>query len=399
MTTRLYQDDSYLTKFSAKIKKINNTDSGWEIRLNQTAFYPESGGQLYDTGELAGFEVVNVYQDEDGDIVHVVNGWDDSISGTVVGIINEKNRLANMRKHTGQHILSQSFERCCEARTVSAHLGQDFSTIELSVESLDNEQLNSTERLANETVFKDLPIDILYLEHDELSKYPIRKIPEREGKFRIIKIGEFDYTACGGTHCSRTGEVGLIKIVSTEKIRGHLRVAFLTGMESVEDYQKRHDIITDLSTRYTCGIEDIGDRMDKLSDQNKELKGQISELNKRLMPYEADSILSQADVRGDTKVVTGRYDNRDPGELKDLALTITRENKAVVVFGTNDKMVISASKDSRLRASEIAREIMKEIGGKGGGSDIFAQVGAIPLEKRDEKMDNISGILKSLLKE
>ena len=236
MTEKYYLDDSYLFEFTGRIRDIRKKDAGYEIILDATAFYPESGGQLCDTGHLDARQVINVFENDAGDIVHVCLDWSAPVDSEVTGRIDRERRLDNMRKHTGQHILTQSLIQTVKAKTVSSHLGDEESTIELSIDSITDDDIFESEKLANDTVMQNLPVKISYHERSELEKLGVRKIPERQGRYRIVQVGDFDCTACGGTHCRRTGEVGPIKIISQEKIRGHIRVTFLTGRQAIIDY-------------------------------------------------------------------------------------------------------------------------------------------------------------------
>lgn len=398
MTKKLYPDDSYLFEFSSKAVDVRKGDSGFEVVLEASAFYPESGGQLYDTGYLDDSRVVNVFLNDADDVVHVVDKWQAAIGDEVHGRIDIDRRLDNMRKHTGQHILSQSFIETAGAATVSAHLGEIESTIELSTASLGPVDLFKVEQLANRIVMENRPIRIHYLKSEELGKFPIRKIPEREGIFRIIEVNEFDYTACGGTHVGQTGEVGLIKIISREKIRNRLRIGFLTGSASLGDYHAKHEVISSLSNSLTCHFSDLPGSFEKLMDQNNALKREVFALNKKLQPLEIERLIKKAVDLGDFIVISEIYDNKDLKELKNLAAEICGNRPAVVVFSSEDKLQIAVSDNLPTPASQVANAIMEKFGGRGGGSQAFAQVGAIPQGMIEKIMSDIAGIIKSILK-
>ncbi|UCD16346.1 MAG: alanyl-tRNA editing protein, partial [Candidatus Zixiibacteriota bacterium] len=194
MTRKLYLDNAYRFSFESGVIAVHESESGFEVILDTTAFYPESGGQLFDLGTLDGAAVFNVVENDRGEVIHLVDRWDAAIGQTVRGEIDHVRRLDNMRKHTGQHILSRAFIETACADTVSAHLGQSESTIELSAEAIGPNEIEDAESLANEIVWQNLPVKIAYCEREKLKHLPVRKIPEREGHYRIIQVGEFDYT-------------------------------------------------------------------------------------------------------------------------------------------------------------------------------------------------------------
>jgi len=398
MTERLYYNDSYLLDFKSSVESVRKIDRGFEIVLKESAFYPDSGGQLHDTGTLDGEKVIDVYTGEDnGEVVHVLENWKADAGATVRGLIDKVRRYENMRKHTGQHILSRAFIEVAGADTVSAHLGETESTIELSRAELNDDVIYDAERLANRIVLENHPIRIDYLTRDELKNLPIRKIPELEGKFRIIRVGEFDYTACGGTHCRHSAEVGIIKVVALEKLRGHLRVTFLCGLQALEDYAAKHNAVTALSNRFTCHFNDLESVVMKLTDQNSALRKEITSLQKKLMPFEVERLKENNDEIHGVRIVIQSYDDQDPKDLKDLAMQVTRAYDSVAILASQDKLFISVSEGLPTNAKKLAALIMEKFAGKGGGSPAFAQIGGIPMDRRDEYLRSLVKLIREEL--
>nr|MBN2278003.1 hypothetical protein [candidate division Zixibacteria bacterium] len=397
MTEKLYLNDGEMLDFTARVISADQVDGGWEIILDRTAFYPQSGGQLFDTGLLDNKTVINVLKRDD-EVVHVVADWETDIGTLVEGKIDRERRLDNRRKHTGQHILSQSFIRTAGAKTVSAHLGEIESTIELSVAEIDENQLEAAEDLANRIVMENHPIEIGYYDREELGNMPIRKIPELGGgEYRIIGIGDFDYTACGGTHCRRTGEIGSIKIIGQEKIRGHVRIIFLTGRQAVTDYREKHKVLTSLVGRLTCHFTDLDGSVGKILEQNVSLRRDLTDLNRQMMSFRAESLIKNAVPIAGGYLVVDRFDGIDIKNLRELAQVLVQKGQVAVVLLADDKVLMAASEDSGFDASHMARIFMENFGGRGGGNRAFAQVGGIPLDKRSEISDNLINILKQEL--
>src|SRR6476646_6326639 len=227
MTKRLYYTDPLLTAFDATVVSNEIEDGRSVVVLDQTAFYPSSGGQPFDTGQLDGTRVVDVVDREDGTIAHVV---EKSLApGTVVhGDIDWPRRFDHMQQHTGQHVLSAAFDRLSGVKTVSFHLGADVSTIDLAREVTPKE-IAAAEDEANRIVWEDRPVTIRYATAEEAAALPLRKEPVRTGTLRLIDVEGFDLSACGGTHVSRTGAVGLIAVTAWERFKGGHRLEFACG--------------------------------------------------------------------------------------------------------------------------------------------------------------------------
>ncbi len=384
MTRKLYQDDSCLWEFSSRVRDVRSGEKGFEIILEATAFYPESGGQLADRGTLDDNEVRAVILDEEDNIIHVCRDWK-ALPGTeVIGRIDKERRLEHMRQHTGQHILSGAFIKAANIATVSAHLGDPECSIELDCRALDDEILARVETLANEVVRDNSGIDIGYFDREELEKLQVRKIPDRQGKFRIVSIGEHDRTACGGTHCQRTGEVGLIKIIGAEKIRNRVRLTFLTGAAAVTDGILKNNVANRLSTHLTCHIKDIPEAVEKLRSQNAELRGEIGRLNRELMPFEIEKLRQKAVAIGPCRIIFENREGSDPKTLRNLAGELAKDTGTIVIFMFGDKLLIAASTDAPLNAAGMASLFTSKIGGKGGGNPALAQIGNIAEELRTD---------------
>src|SRR5882672_8267714 len=203
MTDRLYYNDSYLCEFEARI--VRRSEDGGCIYLDHTAFYPSSGGQPFDTGTIGGAAVIDVI-DEGEEIAH-------RTAKPVLGdmarcTVDWPRRFDHMQQHTGQHLLSAVFQERFQLKTVSFHLGQESSTIDLETPSLEHAKILAAERLANDVVFENRPVLVSYEEAGAVAG--LRKPSGREGTLRVITIEGLDRSACGGTHVRATGEIGPI---------------------------------------------------------------------------------------------------------------------------------------------------------------------------------------------
>ena len=395
MTEKLYLDNSYLFEFNSEVKSVTESDSGVEVLLNQTSFYPDAGGQPCDIGEINNIPVKHVYENDDNEIVHTLESAEFSPGDQVHGIIDSKRRLDNMRAHTGQHILSQVFIRIAGAETISAHMGLDESTVDLAVKSVNFGEIQQAEELANKIVMENIAVQIGYHNRDELEALSVRRIPDRDGKFRVVKIGDFEITACGGTHCANTGEVGIVKILRTEKIRGNTRIIFLTGFRALKDYDRKHSVVSELSGKLTCHFEDIPDSITKLGGYNNALKKEIVSLSSRLFEYEIDGIIHASHKCNGIRIISKSYPDNDLKIIRERTLKLADRVNSAVMFMTGGKLCIAVSEKTGLDAGELAKILMGKIGGKGGGNKIFAQIGGIDIAKTEDILNTFVEIVKN----
>ena len=213
---RLYYTDGYLKEFSARVVRANPDPRGARVYLDRTAFYPESGGQPSDRGTLAGIPVLDVI-DEGEDVAHLVAVQPEGEA--VEGRLDWDRRFDHMQQHTGQHILSAAFERIGGYKTASFHLGTESSSIDLDSDRVGTRQIEQSEDLANSVVFEDRPVQISFRPAAETQQLELRKPTAREGDIRLVDIEGFDLSACGGTHVSRTGSVGIVCIRKVERAK------------------------------------------------------------------------------------------------------------------------------------------------------------------------------------
>ena len=221
MTERLYYADSYLTRFEGRV--VGTADGGRKVALDRTAFYPASGGQPSDRGTINALAVVEV-EEADGLIWHHLDGV--LTAAQVSGEIDFARRFDHMQQHTGQHLLSAVL-REMGLETISFHLGRDWSTIDLAAAALSPAQLEEAEERANAEVVRNRPVDVHYEEAE--SAQGLRRPSGRGGLLRIVSIEGLDRSACGGTHVAATGEIGLIVLRRTEKVRQATRLEFACG--------------------------------------------------------------------------------------------------------------------------------------------------------------------------
>lgn len=386
MTERLYYTDPALLDFAATLIRVTPEKDRWEVVLDRSAFYPTSGGQQADRGTIDGIPVLDVYETDTGEVVQVLTDNPGPVGASVRGLVDAGRRRRHRQQHTAQHILSQVLVQQGKRETVSVHLGEDYGAIETSGEMLSGEELDAVETEANRIVFENLPVTIRFLKKDEVIRLPLRKVPDRDGEIRLIQIGDFDYSACGGTHCLSTSEVGLIKITGTTRQRGNVLITFLAGAQALDDYRLRFRVSEQMANELTCHVSDIPGRLASLSDDLKLARLQLNAAQKELLPVQADRLASDADAKGPHSLVVAPLDGYDPKVAAQLLVAVVERTRGVAVGVLDRRLLVTVNPASDLKANEIVKSICATTGLKGGGSPTAAQVGGMEEDRVGEVM-------------
>jgi len=385
MTRRLYLSDPYRTGFEAYAIEALTWDGHPAVVLDQTAFYPESGGQPADRGRLGGAEVVDVVEREAGGaVVHVLSQEVSGADGVLKGTVDWRRRFDHMQQHTGQHILSAAMEKALGAGTVGFHLGGSASTIDLDVTGLTMEDVRPAEVLANEVVWDDRRIDIRLTDADGLAELQVEPPPKVDGPIRLLVIPgpsgatevPYDVNPCGGTHVARSGEIGMIKIVGLERRGDETRVTFLCGQRALHDYQEKDSVLSALTGLLTVGYWELDEAVARLQGENRELLRTERELRQRLLELEAEGLLGTAQVRGRYRAVGRVWQGRSPEELRALARKLADHAGVVaLLFSVADQthFCFSRAEELDLNVNDLLQEACRRLDGKGGGRPQVAQ--------------------------
>ena len=383
MTDRLYYTDAYTLHFTARVVERLTWDDRPALVLDRSAFYPDSGGQPHDTGTLGAASVLDVQvRAADGAVIHVLDRALDA--DEVEGVIDPARRFDHMQHHTGQHILSGAFERAAQAETVSFHLGTDSVTIDLDRTDLTPAEIDAAEDLANAIVTEDRPVRILFPTPEETAALALRKVPDVAGDLRVVDVDGFDVCACGGTHVARTGAIGLIKVLRTDRNKDLTRVEFRCGGRALRDYREKNAILLGLAAELTTGYWEIGAALDKLRDENRDLRSSLKTARQQLLEAEAGQLWAEA---GDGPIVrVWDAGERDPGSLRELAsLLVSRSGTAVLLGLAGERAQIVLARDAALPGPDMVgllRGVMAALAGeaesrRGGGRPDFAQGGGV----------------------
>jgi alanyl-tRNA synthetase len=373
-TTRLYYTDSLLPSFEATVVSCAPVADRFEVILDRTAFYPTSGGQPYDTGTLGGARVVDVV-DRDDEVVHVIEG--PIAQGTVVrGEIDTVRRLDHIQQHTGQHMLSAAFDREARVRTVSFHMGADASTIDLARE-VSPAEIAAAEDAANRVIWEDRPITIRFATEEEASRMPLRKEPVKTGRLRLVEVADFDLSACGGTHATRTGMVGLIAVSGWERFKGGSRISFVCGGRALATFRQLRDAAIGVTRELSVAIADMPGAVERLRGDLKSQARALRQLQEQLAVHEAARLRDGAETIGGVRGVLTSTD-WDGAAIKALAQAIVAEPNCVAVVtggGRPVPVVVARSAGVAIDAGAWMQRAVAALGGRGGGRPELAQGG------------------------
>lgn len=392
MTDRLYYTNSFLHEFEARVLAVAGASGGVCVVLDRSAFYPTSGGQVFDTGWLEvitdarGSErlrVRDVAEDEQtGDVRHIIEAESLSLQAgdAVRGRIDAERRRDHMQQHSGQHVLSAAIEKLYGFATVSFHMGDESCTIDLATETISPKQLQAAERLANEVIAEDRPVEIRFATPDEARTMGVRKIPaaERE-KLRLIDIRDFDLNACGGTHVQSTGQIGSILLRKTEKVKQGVRVEFVCGLRAVDTARRDFESLTDAATLFSTHIWEVPQQIRKAQEEIKAAQKAQHKLLEEVAELQAASLLQSAEERGGQKLVVQYFADRDLGFIKMLAQKVAKAGPAVVLLacgGAQPSLVFAQTSGLPHDMGGLMKQTVQAMGTRGGGNRDMAQGGA-----------------------
>jgi alanyl-tRNA synthetase len=394
MTDRIYYTNPACRTFEAVVTQAFDHAGRPAVVLDRTAFYPASGGQPFDTGALTtpgvilhagatgkitpGVVFVVETIDVDDEIVHIVSA---SIAPgeRVRGDVDWTRRADHMQQHTGQHVLSAVFDRLFDNRTISFHMGDEMSTIDLARE-LRAEDVERGVDEANRVVWEDRPVSIRFVSAEEAGRLPLRKEPVREGTLRLIEIEDFDLSACGGTHVARTGEIGMIAVLSSERFRGGARLTFACGGRVLRALRTYRDAVAGSVRVLSVLPHELPMAIDRLQADAKELRKTVNRLQESLAVHEAARLLAGASHASGARLVVQALDGWDAPGLKAIASALTSHAGVVAaLFSTSSPAVVVVARSAGVGvdANTVLRQLTERFGGRGGGKPDLAQGGGL----------------------
>ena len=388
MTQRIYYSEPYRRSFDAKVLAVDIVAGHAHVTVDQTAFYPTSGGQPFDTGTLGGAAVTEVIDRDDGTIAHVVSG---SLNpgDVVTGEIDWARRFDHMQQHTGQHVLSAAFDRLFGVRTESFHMGQVSSTIDLAREVSESE-IAKAEDDANRIVWEDRPVTIRFSTAEEAAAMGMRKESARSGTLRLIDVQDYDLSACGGTHVDRTGAIGIIAIGGWEKFKGGSRVEFLCGGRALQRFRVWRGALSAVQKHLSVPPIEMAASIERLQEDAKAVQRTVRGFQEKLATHEAQALLAKGSP------VVAAIEGWDAQGIKAIAAAITAadQNAVVALFttATPAQVVIARGSKSTVDAGALLKQLTAKFGGKGGGKPDLAQGGGLGA-RADELIAYVKEIL------
>ncbi len=377
MTRRLYHDDAYLRRFDATVLAHTTYKDTPAIVLDETAFYPEAGGQLGDRGTLAGSTVLDTQELDDGTIVHVVTGELPAIGARVTGELDWARRRQHMAQHTAQHLLSGTLLDRAQAPTASARLGESALTIDAARDRIPDTELAAAEDLANDLIDDDLAIRAWFPSADELAAMKLRRDPKVSTDIRVVAIGDYDFSPCGGTHCSRTSQLGTLRITGTERYKGMTRVTFTAGRRARTELFSRDQVLRGLAAQFSCGPAEVPQAIDKLRRDAEASSSEITKLKSRLASLVIESFPGTgavvASVPGDAEL------------LRSVAAKLASAGRDAILSAPDESgtvVVLMRAAGSTLDCGALWKQLAAKLGGRGGGRPERAE-GRLPTPVAD----------------
>ena len=360
MTQKLYEQNSYCRSFTATVLECTPYGDGYAVRLDRTAFFPEGGGQAADTGTLDGIAVADV-QIVDGDIWHYTKA--SLTAGAVVeGVLDWETRFARMQHHTAEHIVCSIAHRWHGMSNVGFHLGSEDVTLDLSGE-LTRAQINAIEDEANRVVWSNVAVTATVPSAEELASMTYRSKKELDGDVRLVTIDGVDCCACCAPHVSRTGEIGIIKLLDFIRYKGGVRIHLLCGQAALVDYRARYTQSAEISAKLSVKQNDLTSAVDRLIAEKDGYKLSLREANRRL----ADSMVAAVEPTGDPVYFIGTDWDTDTMRRMVNGLTERCSGLCAVYSGADGAYTYVLGGTDALK--EAAAEMNAALSGRGGGDN------------------------------
>lgn len=370
MTQKLYYENQYIKDFTAEVVSCTEGRRGFEVILDKTAFFPEGGGQPGDTGFIGNSEVIDTVESGE-DVVHICR---EAVSGEVECRLDFEKRFSNMQEHTGEHIFSGIIHAMCGCDNVGFHMGEHNVTVDFNC-VVTQAQLDEAEKLSNEAIYRNIPVEAIYPTGEELCNYDYRSKKEIKGQVRLTRIGDVDLCACCGTHVAFTGEVGIIKVISVMNHKSGVRVTLQIGRKALADYREKNVSVHEISALLKAKTEEITPAVERVMAQLQEARYKYSLLKKEIFAVKA------ADASGEKFIA---FD--DGGEAEDARIfsdMLAEKCGIAAVFSGSDESGYKYAITSR---TEDVRAIGKELNsvcrGRGGGKPDMVQ-GSVAAKRED----------------
>jgi len=383
-TERLYFTDPFLHQFTGRVIAHAAWSGAPSLVLDRTAFYPEAGGQMADRGLLGGYAVKDVQVDDAGVVHHLVELPEGralpEVGSELAGQIDRVRRRVHMALHTGQHMLSRALVDVAQAHTVSSRLGETLCTIDVDLELLDEARVAEAEELVNSVIDDDLAIRSFFPTAEELAALPLRRAPKVTDNIRVVQIGEFDVSPCGGTHCTGSAQVGMIRVLGVERYKGKGRVSFSAGRRARSELWQEAGTLRGLSRAFTCGPGEVPVVIDKIRRDLTEAREALGAARAKLADQAAVELAAALEKSPDRRVVAV-LEGASPESLRAIAARLTSQPESVVLLAGRAPegmpVLIARGSGSSFGCGAFLKRLAEAAGGRGGGRPEHAE-GRLP---------------------
>lgn len=372
-TRRLYYEDVYRKEFTATVLDCRERKSGYAVILDESAFYPEGGGQPSDKGTLGAVKVTEVHE-KDGELLHYTDEPLE-IGVKVEGKIDWEHRFDLMQQHSGEHMVSGIIHARYGYDNVGFHMGSDVITVDLNG-MLDEAQLAEIESEVNRKVWEDTPVEISYPTAEELKALDYRSKKELTGQVRIVTFPGTDVCACCGIHVTHTGEIGMVKLLSVEKFRDGIRMEMICGKRVLDYLNMVNEQNHQISMKLSAKMEKTAEAVERLFEENYRMKGLVARMQEEMFQAEA----KKWEGAGDVLIFKEGLESDAVRKLTDAVMNTCQGRCAV--FSKNEdgshKYAIGEI-DGDLR--QYTKEMNAALNGRGGGKPFFVQGSVQAVEK------------------
>lgn len=365
MTEKLFYRNVYDSEFNAVVTSCTKNDGRFEIVLDSTLFYPEGGGQPADKGTINEANIFDV-QEKNDIIIHYADKPIE-VGLTVCGKIDMDRRFRLMQQHSGEHIVSGLIHNHFGYDNVGFHMGSDCITIDFNGE-LTEEDLVIIEKEANEAVYRNFLTDIFYPSREELEELDYRSKKALEGEVRIVRFEGCDICACCGLHVVRTGEIGIIKLISHQRYKGGTRISMLSGKQAYEDYIEKNKLVLGISNMLSAKPYDVQTAVERLMNERNSIKEQLVAAKKKMFEMKSEKI------DDGTKCAVVFEDNLEVFELRQLCeMLIEKADFAAVLCGNDEDGYKYALGSKNIDMLAFVKAANSALNGRGGGRGSIVQ--------------------------
>ncbi|WP_433582896.1 alanyl-tRNA editing protein [Paenibacillus amylolyticus] len=371
MTQKIYYDSAYTREWHTTITGKVDKEDGVYVTLAETAFYPHGGGQPCDLGQIGGITVLDV-NIEDGEVWHKVERAPEQ--NEVHCELDWERRFDHMQQHTGQHLLSAITLKLTEAMTLSFHLGTEYDTIDVAAPELGANQLTAIEQEVNRQIYRNARINTSWVTAEEAAQLPLVKQPTVTEDIRIVEIEGVEYNACGGTHVSATGEIGIIKLLKTEKVKGGTRIYFKCGTRALNEFTSTQNVLNSIMVKLKTSKDELLERIEKMELEQKQLQTELNAVKTTNDAYYADELLAARQGL----VIAQVFENKSLKDMQSLATKLTADHEGLVLFASISEAKVVLAQNGQPPEWACGPFFKGNLGaynGKGGGSEKIAQAG------------------------